>query len=206
LRINAATLAAWSGAVALMWAAAGFGATGAGTANAPPQTQNPGATATTLPSIEILRQQTGLAGTCTGTGFVLDTFINVGTQASADVKVSAQGLGILEEFTDDTGSHLGEFDGKFPAFKIPGFGGGLAPNTFITVVITTYTGPDLSGVVSFTSSLSFNCTTGKNLLTFPDPNVTIPTLSWPALLASMALVALLGAAALRSRGLPPKKR
>jgi len=208
LRTNAATLAAWSGAVAFMWAAAGFAATGAGTANATPQTQNPGTAAATVPSIEILGKQTGLAGTCSGTGFVLNTFINVGAQASADVKVSAPGPGILEEFTDDTGSHLGEFHGKFLDFKIPGFGGGLAPNTFITVVITTYTGPGLTGVVGFTSSISFNCTTGKNFAAFTPPDLAtpVPTLSWPAILASMALIALLGAAALRRRGLSPQKR
>ena len=206
MRINTATLAAWSGAVALAWATAGFAATGAGTAAAAPPTQLPGITATTVPSIQILRQQTGLAGTCSGNPFVLNTFINVGPQASADVKVTAPGVGTLEEFTDDTGSHLGTFKGNFSGFKIPGFGGGLVPNTPITVTITTYTGPDLTGVVSFSSAVTFNCTSGVLAGTLTDPKASIPTLSLPALLASMMLVGLLGAATLRHRNPSPRKR
>ena len=199
MRIGAATLAAWSGAVAIMWATAGVAATGAGTVTAAAPTPLPGPTAATSPSIEILHQQPGLAGTCGGNSFDLNTFINIGTQGSADVKVSAPGVGILEDFTDETGKNIGPYNATFPAFQIPAFGGGLAPNTLITVVITTYTGPTLSGIVSFTSALTFNCTTGKSfvLRTPLDPTAPIPTLSLPALFASMALVALLGAAALR---------
>ena len=170
-----------------------------------PPTPPADVTATTVPSIDILPQQTGLAGSCTGNPFVVNTFINVGPQASADVKLSAPGVGIVEEFTDDTGSHLNTYKGNFPTFKIPGSGGGLAPNTLVTLTITTYTGPDLGGVVSFTSSITFNCTTGKPLVLAIGPTTTIPTLSWPALVALMALLALLGAARLRRRSLSPQK-
>ena len=205
MRINAATLAAWSGAVALIWAVAGFAAGGAGT-TAKPTSELPGTQATTLPSIDIPRRQTTLAATCGGGTFNLDTFINVGTQASADVKVSAAGVGILEEFTDETGKNIGPYNAKFPTFQIPASGGGLAPNTLITITITTYSGPGLTGKATFTSKVVFNCTTGRVQAASIDPTAPIPTLSWPALVASMALLALLGAAALRRRGLSPQKR
>jgi len=204
LRIGAATLAAWSGAVAIMLATANVFAIDAGT-TAQPTSQAPGPTSTTLPSIDIPKRQTSLAGTCGGTTFNLDTFINVGTQASADVKLSAPGVGILEEFTDETGKNIGPYNAKFPTFQIPAFGGGLAPNTLITVTVTTYSGPGLTGVATFKSKIVFNCTTGQVLLNAVDPTAPIPTLSLPALFASMALVALLGAAALR-RSRPARQK
>ena len=202
MRINAATFAAWSGAVTLMWAATGFAA---GT-TAKPTSELPGVQATTLPSIDIPRKQSSLAGTCGGGTFDIDTFINVGTQGSADVKLSAAGVGILEEFTDETGKNIGPYNAKFPTFQIPAFGGGLAPNTLVTITVTTYSGPGLTGKVTFTSKLVFNCTTGQVQAASIDPTAPIPTLSWPALIASMALLALLGAAALRRRGLALQKR
>jgi hypothetical protein len=204
LRIGAATLAAWSGAAAIMLTSAGICATGTATTVTTPA--SPGPTATTLPSIDIsLRGQTNLAGTCGGSTFNLNTFINVGTQASADVKVSAPSVGILEEFTDETGKNIGPYSAKFPTFQIPASGGGLAPNTVITVTVTTYSGPGLTGVVTFTSKIAFNCTTGKVLASPVDPTTQIPTLSLPALFASMVLVALLGAAALR-RSRPARQK
>lgn len=196
LRIGAAALAAWSGAVAILLATADVAATDAGTTSKP-ASQAPGPVSTTLPSIDIPSRQSTLAGTCGGTTFNLDTFINVGTQASANVKVSAPGVGILEEFTDETGKNIGPYNAKFPTFQIPASGGGLAPNTPITVTITTYSGPGLTGVVTFTSKIVFNCTTGKVLAGVIDPTAPVPALSLPALLASIALIALLGAAALR---------
>src|SRR5262249_50861958 len=39
-------------------------------------------TSTTVPSIEILGNQTGLAGTCGGSAFDVNTFINIGSSAS----------------------------------------------------------------------------------------------------------------------------
>jgi len=203
LRIGAATLAAWSGAVAVALATASVSATDAGTTTTQPTSQAP--TSTTLPSIDIPKRQNSLAGTCGGTTFNLDTFINVGTQASADVKLSAPGVGILEEFTDETGKNIGPYNAKFPTFQIPAFGGGLAPNTLITVTVTTYSGPGLTGVATFKSKIVFNCTTGQVLLNTADPTAPIPTLSLPALFASMALVALLGVAALR-RSKPARQK
>jgi hypothetical protein len=188
-----------------MLATIGIAATGAGTATTP-TTQVATPTATTSPSIDILRAQPGLGGTCGGSSFNLATFINVGGQASADVKLSAPGVGILEEFTDETGKNIGAYDAKFPTFQIPAFGGGLAPDTLITVTITTYSGPGLTGNVTFISKVVFNCTTGKIFAGAIDPTAQIPTLSWPALLASIALLALVGAAALRRRSLSPQKR
>ena len=207
MRINAASLAAWSGAFALTLATAGVAATGAGTVTTTPGTEVAGPAAATLPSIDVpQRGQSGLAGTCGGSTFNLDTVINVGAQASADVKVSAPGVGTLEEFTDETGKNIGPYHAKFPTFEIPAFGGGLAPNTLITVTITTYSGPGLTGNASFTSKITFNCTTGKVLAAAIDPTAQVPTLSWPALVASMALLGLLGMATLRRRNLSPQKR
>src|SRR5262245_29625097 len=206
LRIGAVTLAAWSGALALTWAAAVMGASAVGTSTASPPAVGPSTTSSsTPPSIHILRQQPGLAGTCGGGSFDVSTFINVGTQASADVKLSAPGVGILAEFTDETGKNIGPYNAKFPTFQIPAFGGGLAPNTLITVTVTTYSGPGLTGVATFKSKIVFNCTTGQVLLNAVDPTAPIPTLSLPALFASMALVALLGAAALR-RSRPARQK
>lgn len=197
LRIGAATLVALSGLLALLSGATEVAAAGPGTVTAAPARPLSGPTAMSSPSVDILRQQTGLAGTCGGSTFDLSTFINVGTQGSADVKVSAPGVGILEEFTDETGKNIGPYNAKFPTFQIPAFGGGLAPNTQITVTITTYSGPGLTGVVTFTSRVVFNCTTGKTFASVIDPGTPVPALSLPALIASIALVALLGAAALR---------
>ena len=42
------------------------------------------------------------------------------------------------------------FNADYPNFHILGFGGGSAPNTPITVIITTYTGPNLTGTATFT--------------------------------------------------------
>jgi hypothetical protein len=147
----------------------------------------------------LLPTQTGLAGTCGGSAFTVDTIINVTAQASADVKVTAPGAGTIEQFTDETGKNIGPFSGAFPAFQILAFGGGLAPNTPITITITTYSGPTLSGQPTFVSSLEFNCTTGSVILAQPPPGAAAaaPTLSGLGLTVMAALLALLGAGMLR---------
>jgi hypothetical protein len=196
LRIAAAALKAWLGIVALSWATTGF-AQSAGTASAvvPQHTQPP----PKVPSISLLRQQTGLAGTCGGSAFNVNTFISVDMFASADVKVTAPGVGLIEEFTDETGTNIGPYAAVYPTFHILAFGGGLAPNTPITITITTYSGQGLTGSVASVSSLVFNCTTG----TIQAPAATgavaepIPALSPGGLAATAALLALLAAAALR---------
>jgi hypothetical protein len=196
LRIAAAVLKAWLGIVALSWAMTGF-AQPAGTASAvaaqhaqpPPK----------VPSIRLLSQQTGLAGTCGGSAFDVNTFISVDMLASADVKVTAPGVGLIEEFTDETGTNIGPYSAAYPTFHILAFGGGLAPNTPITITITTYSGPGLSGSVSSVSSLVFNCTTGAIQAPVGTGAVAepIPSLSPFGLAATAALLALLGAAVLR---------
>ncbi|HKW79651.1 MAG TPA: hypothetical protein VJQ49_01460, partial [Casimicrobiaceae bacterium] len=114
------------------------------------------------PSIEILHQQSNLAGRCNGSAFDLNTFINATAQTSADVRVTSPSVNpsLLEEFTDSTGANVGLFNDVYPNFHILAFGGGLAPNTPIVITITTYTGPSLSGAVTFTSTIRFDCTTG----------------------------------------------
>jgi hypothetical protein len=199
LRTVVAALKAWSGVVALSWATAGFAAS-AGTASPTlPQVAAPGTTAAKLPSIDLLHIQPTLAGSCGGSGFNVNTFINVTGVTSADVTVTAPGVGTIEEFTDETGANLGAYNAAYPTFQIKPFGGGLPPNTRITITITTYTGPSRTGSVSFVSTLVFDCTTGNVFHAGPvaDVAVAIPTLSPVALAAMTTLLALLGTAMLR---------
>jgi len=192
LRIVAA-LRVCSGMLALLWASASFAAL-AGTASSAPPTP-PVVAAAKTPSIRISSQQTGLAGTCGGAAFDVNTLINVGSQASADVRLSAPGVGLVEQFTDETGENLGNYAADFPAFNIPAFGGGLAPNTPITLTITTYSGRSLTGSITFVSTLVFDCTTGAVIAIAPE--IAIPALSPAAIAALIALIALLGASGLR---------
>lgn len=195
LRVVAAAFKAWLGIVVLSWATTGLAAP-AGTASAVVSVH--AAATTKTPSIKLLTQQTGLAGTCGGSAFDVNTFINVNTFASADVKVTAPGVGLIEDFTDETGTNLGPYNAVYPTFHILAFGGGLAPNTPITITVTTYSGANLSGSISSRSSLVFNCTTGVVLA--PVGNVggePIPSLSGWSLAATAALLALMGVAALR---------
>jgi hypothetical protein len=196
-----AALKAWSGIAVLSWATAGF-AESAGTAPPASPQQALGTTAAKLPSIELLHQQPNLAGTCGTSAFDVNTFINVDAVASADVMVTAPGVGIIEEFTDETGTNIGPYNAVYPTFHIKPFGGGLPPNTTITITVTTYTGPSKTGSVSFVSVLAFNCTTGKVSKGTPQPQGAasaepIPTLSTVGLAAMAALLALLGAAMMR---------
>jgi hypothetical protein len=198
LRTVVATLKAWSGVVALSWATAGFAAS-AGTASPTfPQVAAPGTAASKLPSIQLLREQPTLTGTCGGGAFDVNTFINVTGLASADVTVTAPGVGTIEQFTDETGTNLGPYNAVYPNFQIKPFGGGLPPNTKITITITTYSGPGRTGSVSFVSNIVFNCTTGQVLRAGPvNAGEPIPALSTVALAAMATLLALLGAAMMR---------
>jgi len=196
LRTVVAALKAWSGVIALSWATAGFAAS-AGTASPTlPQVAAPGPTAAKLPSIELLHDQPTLAGSCGGSAFNVNTFINVTGLTSADVTVTVPGVGTIEEFTDETGANLGAYNAVYPTFQIKPFGGGLPPNTKITITVTTYTGPSKPGSVSFVSTIVFDCTTGK-VLNAGGGAEAIPTLSPVALAAMTTLLALLGMAMLR---------
>jgi hypothetical protein len=177
-----------------LWAADSFAAL-AGTASAAPGDAPPAAPNEKGPSIRLSAEQSGLAGSCGGAGFDVNTNINVGSQASSDVKLSAEGVGVVEEFTDETGKNIGPYSAPFPTFHIPAFGGGLAPNTVLTLTITTYSGPTLTGSVTSVSTITFNCTTGK-VLSAPLPgfSTAVPALSSMSVVALVALLALLGAA------------
>jgi len=155
------------------------------------------ATSSQFPAIRLLHHQTSLASTCGGSAFDVNTFIDVGPTASADVKVTAPGVGLVEEFVDDTGANLNSFKGTFPSFHIKPFGGGLPPNTLITITITTYTDVSLTGSVSSVSSLTFNCTTGVVESAPLNPTSAIPSLSSYALAATAVVLLLFGAMALR---------
>jgi hypothetical protein len=192
-----AALKAWSGVVALSWATVGFAASG-GTASPVLPHQVPGTTAAQLPSIELLQEQPTLAGSCGGSTFDVNTFINVTGVSSADVTVAAPGVGTFLEFPDETGTNIGPYNGVYPTFHILAFGGGLPPKTKITITITTYSGPNRTGSVSFVSTIVFNCTTGKVLQLGPvNLAKPIPTLSTVALAAMATLLALLGATMVR---------
>ena len=195
MRIVAAAFKACLGIFALSLTTAGL-ASPAGTESAIVAEHAP--VVTKSPAIRLLSQQPGLAGTCGGSAFDVNTFIDVDTFASADVKVDAPGVGLIEEFTDETGTNLGPYNAVYPTFHIRAFGGGLPPNTPISIAITTYSGPSLAGSVSSRSTLVFDCTTGIVLAParggVPEP---IPSLSGWALAATAALLGLIGAAAFR---------
>jgi hypothetical protein len=194
LRNVAAAFKACLGLLALSWASTCFaqaeGTQGAVVAQKAPIPSKP-------PAILLSTQQTTLASTCGGGAFNVNTFIQVDGFASADVKLTAPGVGLIEEFTDDTGENLPGFKGTFPAFHILGSGGGLPPNTPVTITITTYTRPKLAGSVSWVSSLTFDCTTGVVLAASLPSAIPVPSLSPLALAATASLLLLFGIVALR---------
>lgn len=210
LRNTMTTLKAMLGAFALLSAGAGMATPDAGTDGAQPLT-NAVVQAEVLPSIEILPKQLNLAGRCNGSAFDLNTFINTTAQTSASVRVSSSAVNpsLLEQFTDNTGANVGVFNDDYPNFHILGFGGGLAPNTPITISIATYTGPNLTGTVTFTSTMTFNCTTGQisRLARAPPLLTAVPALDSTGLAVLAMLLGLAGAAVLRIRraGTQPRR-
>jgi len=201
----AATPRAGLGILALIWATAAVAGI-AGTAGYATATRGATVEAAVTPSVQILPNQSNLAGTCGGAAFSVNTFIHVGTQGSADVQLSAPGVGLLEEFTDHTG-HIGPYNAVFPDFGVLGFGGGLAPNTPLTLIITSYSGNDLSGTITYVSTLVFSCTTGaiiNRIAVNPaaansPPALSIPTLSDVGIIAAAFLLALIAMISLRQR-------
>jgi hypothetical protein len=190
------------GAFALLAAGAATAVPAAGTEGAATLT-NPAVQAEVVPSIEILSEQPNIAGRCNGAAFDLNTFINATALTSASVRVSSPALNpsLLEQFTDNTGTNVGAFNNVYPTFHILAFGGGLAPNTPITISIATFTGPNLTGSVTFTSTITFNCTTGAIARLARSPPIlgAIPALGRTGLALLAIMLALLGASAARAR-------
>jgi len=150
-----------------------------------------------LPSIEILPDQSNLANTCTGNPFDLNVYVFSNAQTSAEVKLTAPSAGILEQFTDPVGTNLTNgFNGVFPNYAILAFTP-VPPNTPVTIQITTYRGSNLTGGSSYTSTLVYDCTTGRILSLAPTPG--IPTLGEAALWTLSALLSLAAWATLRRR-------
>ena len=191
---TAAAFKASLGVVALSWAMTAH-AQPAGTQAAVVAHHVP--TTNKSPVVQLLKQQPTVATTCGGSQFDVNTFINVDTAASADVKVTAAGVGLIEQFTDETGANIGPYKANFPGFQIRAFGGGLPPNTLITITITTYTGANLTGSVSAVSTITFNCTTGAVLREPLGPAAAVPSLSPFALACTAGLLLALGALVLR---------
>ena len=206
MKLGTLSIGVVTGAFTLWCAAVGADTVGTAAGPVPITATASTPSAAVLPSIEVLLSQTNLAGSCGGAAFNLNTFIRVDTQASADVRVSAPGIGTIESFVDETGSNVGPFVGIYPTFNIKAFGGGLPPGTPITINIGTYTGHALSGTLSYTSFIQFDCTTGAVLRVAADaPGDAanqIPTLSEFALAATSALLGLAGLVALRRRAQP----
>jgi hypothetical protein len=173
-----------------------------GTAGGGVRIEGTGISSAVVPSVEILFAQAHLAGSCAGAPFDLNTFINVDAHASADVRLLAQGVGLVEEFTDDTGSNIGPFNGNYSTFHILGFGGGLAPHSAIQLVITTYSGPSLTGNRTYSSAAAFDCTSGViSSITNSDPTSlpAVPVLDAVSLAALAGMLASAGMLALRRR-------
>jgi len=191
----------------LLWSAATC-ADPVGTAGNPLPSAAAAPQSAVLPSIEILSAQVNLAGTCGGQAFNINTYINVDSQSSAEVRLSTPAFPTLEQFIDETGSNIGPFSGVYPTFNIQAFGGGLAPNTPIRITINTYTGHALAGSLTYSTTMQYNCTTGAilNLVaaTPGDPS-PIPTLSDFGLAATGLLLALAGMLAMRRRAGAPRR-
>ena len=182
------------GVLALSWSVCALAAAGTQSAIVAQH----GTTVTKPPSIVLLKQQTTLASTCGGSAFDVNTFISVDNAASSDVKVTAPGVGQIEEFTDETGANIGPYSAVFPSFHILAFGGGLPPNTPITVTVTTYSGTNLTGRITSESSLTFNCTTGVVFHALASAGaMPVPTFSSVALAATAALLLVVGVVSLR---------
>ena len=195
MRIAAVTYGTLLGMLTLLWSATTC-ADLVGTAGNPLPSVVAAPQSAVLPSIEILSAQTNLAGTCGGQAFNINTYINVDSQSSAEVRLSTPAFPTLEQFIDETGSNIGPFSGVYPTFNIQAFGGGLAPNTPIRITINTYTGHALGGSLTYSTSMQYNCTTGAILnLVAPAPGdpSPIPTLSewmFGVLAAVLALTAI----------------
>jgi hypothetical protein len=208
LRIAAITSGTLLGTLTLLWAVVAC-ADPAGTAGNPLPSAAAAPNSAVLPSIEILPAQTNLAGTCGGQAFNINTYINVDSQASAEVRLSAPSFPTLEQFTDETGSNIGPFSGVYPTFNIQAFGGGLAPNTPIRITINTFTGHALAGSLTYTTTMQYNCTTGTilNLVAAaPGDPSPIPALSDLGLVATALLLELAAILAMRRRAAATSKQ
>ncbi|MHB8626857.1 MAG: hypothetical protein ACYDBJ_26495 [Aggregatilineales bacterium] len=114
------------------------------------------ASASSSPSIAIL----GGPGTniCSNTSFSVPISVNSNAVFSDSASMSVPGIGNVYSFSENDPA----VSGTFPYFVSPN-SYTVAPNTPVTVSITTYNGINGGGGVSFSSTAVINCSSGALL-------------------------------------------
>ncbi len=141
------------------------------------------------PSVEVTGSTSGI---CDNSGGTLNpnipTLLTYSSLSSDEAVMSIAGVGIVATTDEDLAF--------FPAVESPGSFGlnpspySVPPGTAVTVTITTYTGPGLTGSLSFESTVVFLCDTGEIVSLVSGPPVGVPALSPLALAVLAGLLAL----------------
>jgi len=117
------------------------------------------------PSWEIV---SGPPGVCSGTNITLPGVIVLATSnASEQGTLTAPGFGQIG-YTQDS-NFVGS--GTFGFTVFTGGAYSVPANTPLTLTVTTYSGPNYTGEVSFISSLTWDCTSGATISRFNSTGV-----------------------------------